>query len=197
MTIKTRVLDNVITHRLQDELEKQLLDYRFPWYYSPSSDLGYDITSSYLKEKQALYDDINIIDPPQFYHDLFNGNQPNIYFKWFTPILDAIKFKGMTILRMKLNITSPYIGATELSYGIPHADLPQEQGYTTGVYYVTDADGDTLLFNEKVGHAGKLTLQKRVQPKKGRLLLFDGCTLHAPTPPVSNRTRVVLNLNIR
>ncbi len=197
MAIKTRIIENVITHRLQDELEAKLLDYRFPWHYSPSSDLGNAVTDSYLKTRQALYDDVNIIDPPQLYHNIFNGNQPNPYFQWFTPILDAIKFKGMAILRMKLNITFPYIGATELSYGIPHADLPNEQGYTTGVYYVTDADGDTLLFNEKIGHQGKLTLQRRVAPKKGRLLLFDGCTLHAPTPPISNRPRVVLNLNIR
>lgn len=197
MTIKTRILDNVITSKLQNELERNVLDYRFPWHYGPSSDIGSGVSESYLKEKQLQFADENIIDPPQFYHHLINGSQPNPFFQWFTPVLDAIKFKGMSILRMKLNITFPYAGSTELSYGIPHVDLPEESGYTTGVYYVTGGDGDTILFNEKYGHQGKLTIQRRVQPRKGRLVLFEGNTLHAPMPPVSNKPRIVLNINIR
>ena len=54
-----------------------------------------------------------------------------------------------------------------------------------------------LLFNEKNGHQGKLSIQGRVQPKKGRIVLFDGNTLHAACPPLSNKPRVVVNINIR
>ena len=103
----------------------------------------------------------------------------------------------MRILRMKMNFNFPFIGSTEKNYGIPHVDLPEEEAYTTCIYYVTDGDGDTILFNEKKGHIGKLTIQKRVSPKKGRIILFDGNTLHAASPPISNRPRIVININIR
>ena len=49
-----------------------------------------------------------------------------------------------------MNFNSPYIGTNENTHGIPHVDLPFENTYTTAVYYVTEADGDTILFNEKI-----------------------------------------------
>jgi hypothetical protein len=152
----------------------------------------------YLKEKQNIYQDINIIDPPQFFQSLLSDKgEPTFFFGWFTPILDAIKFDGMRILRMKINMTFPYTGSSNLSYGIPHVDLPDEVGYTTGIYYLTDADGDTIIFNEKHGHQVRLSIQTKVNPKKGKLVLFEGNTLHAPMPTFSNKVRIVLNINFK
>ena len=94
--------------------------------------------------------------------------QPGPVFQWFTPIIDAINFPGLRILRMKMNFNFPQLGANEFTHGIPHVDLPMEDHYTTAVYYVTDGDGDTLLFNEKNGHKGLLTIKEKIKPKKGR-----------------------------
>jgi ectoine hydroxylase-related dioxygenase (phytanoyl-CoA dioxygenase family) len=98
---------------------------------------------------------------------------------------------------MKMNFNYPWIGNKVSTHGIPHVDLPCEKGYTTAIYYVTDGDGDTFLFNEKNGHKGPLIIKERVSPKKGRIVLFDGDTLHAACPPISNRPRIVVNINIR
>ena len=196
--METKIIDNVIPKNIQDEIEKAVLDIRFPWHFILSSDISNLAYQDYLKEKQDLYQDSNIIDPPQFFQSLLSGNgEPTFFFGWFTPILDAIKFEGMRILRMKINMTFPYAGSNNLSYGIPHVDLPDEAGYTTGIYYLTDADGDTIIFNEKHGHKGKLSIQSKINPKKGRLVLFEGNTLHAPMPTFSNKVRVVLNINFK
>lgn len=102
----------------------------------------------------------------------------------------------MKILRMKVNLTVPYIGATTYSIGIPHVDLPEETNYKTVIYYVTNSDGNTILFNETNGHSGQLMTKHISIPKQGKAIIFNGNTLHAACPPNSNQTRIVLNINL-
>ena len=162
-----------------------------------SSDLGSEASDNYVPTKRKEFQNNEIIDPGQFYHNILIDQQPGQFFGWFTPILDAIKFEDMHILRMKMNFNYPWVGIKESTHGIPHVDLPLEKSYTTAIYYVTDGDGDTILFNEKNGHQGPLTIKGRISPKKGRIVLFEGDTLHAACPPISNRPRIVVNINIR
>jgi hypothetical protein len=192
-----KIIDDIIPTGIQNTLEKKILHPNFPWGRMSSSDLAEEASLGYIVSKRKEFADEYIIDPPQCYHNILIDQQPGPYFEWFTPILDAIKLENMHILRMKMNFNFPFIGSTEKNYGIPHVDLPNEEIYTTGIYYLTDADRDTILFNEKRGYIGKLTVQKRVSPKKGRIVLFNGNTLHAACPPISNRPRIVININIR
>lgn len=192
-----KIIDDVIPVHLQNELEKKIVDIRFPWAYMPSSDLAYDAKANYALIKRKQFKSDAIVDPPQFFHNILIDQQPGPTFGLFTPILDAISFEGMRILRMKMNFNFPYVESNEDTHGIPHVDLPLENKYTTAIYYVTDADGDTILFDQKNNHSGKLTIKARVQPKKGRIVLFDGNTLHAACPPITNRPRIVVNINIR
>jgi hypothetical protein len=196
MTIK--IIDDVIPLSIQNDIENVVSDARFPWHFIPSSDLSNLANENYVTEKREFYQNMNIIDPPQFFQNILNDQaQPTFFFQWFTPLLDSIKFEGMKILRMKMNFNYPYLNSNSDSHGIPHVDLPLEENYTTCVYYVTDADGDTILFNEKNGYKGILSVQTRVSPKKGRIVLFDGNTLHAACPPQSDNKRIVLNINLK
>ncbi|QDC79412.1 2OG-Fe(II) oxygenase [Candidatus Methylopumilus universalis] len=192
-----QIIDDVIPTSIQNELEKNILSPNFPWGHMFSSDLANEASDDYVILKRKEFQNNEIIDPGQFYHNILIDQQPGQFFAWFTPILEAIKFEDMRILRMKMNFNYPYFGNKELTHGIPHVDLPNEKDYTTGIYYVTDADGDTFIFNEKNGHKGPLTIKKRISPKKGRMVLFEGDTLHAACPPISNRPRVVVNINIK
>jgi len=192
-----KIIDDVIPLSIQNELERNILDPRFPWGHMLSSDLANGASDDYVVLKRKEFKENNIIDPGQFYHNILNEQQPGQFFSWFTPILDAIKHQDMRILRMKMNFNYPWAGISDSTHGIPHVDLPNEKGYTTAIYYVTNADGDTILFNEKNGHQGPLTIKERVSPKKGRIVLFDGDTLHAGCPPISNSPRIVVNINIR
>jgi len=192
-----KIIDDVIPFSIQNELEKNILNPNFPWGHMFSSDLANEASDDYVLLKRKEFEGNEIIDPGQFYHNILIDQKPGQFFNWFTPILDAIKFEDMRILRMKMNFNYPWIGNKESTHGIPHVDLPHEKGYTTAIYYVTDGDGDTFLFNEKNGHKGPLTIKESISPKKGRIVLFEGDTLHAACPPISNRPRIVVNINIR
>ena len=192
-----KIIDDVIPLDIQNELEKNIKDARFPWGHSNSSDLGDIASKDYVLRKRKQFQSDDIVDPGQFYHNILIDQQPGQFFGWFVPILDAIEHKDMRILRMKMNFNYPLVGAQELTHGIPHVDLPTEKDYKTAIYYVTDADGDTIIFDQKNGYEGPLTIKERIAPKKGRLLLFDGDNLHAACPPISNKPRIVVNINIR
>ena len=42
-----------------------------------------------------------------------------------------------------------------------------------------------------------LTINKRVSPKQGRAVLFDGSILHAGSPPRINDTRIMISAVFR
>jgi len=56
------------------------------------------------------------------------------------------------------------------------------------IYYVNDSDGDTYL------KIGKTT--KRISPKKGRVLYFDGSIMHAANHPRKTNKRLIINFNL-
>ena len=69
----------------------------------------------------------------------------------------------------------------------PHIDYPQK--HFTLLYYVNDSEGDTILFKDDYK-----TEIKRVSPKKGRVIFFDGSIPHCGTRN-SNVARSVINFN--
>jgi hypothetical protein len=85
----------------------------------------------------------------------------------------------------RIFIVMPY--ETELKYYEPHTDLPFP--HTVVLYYVNDADGDTVLFNND----GDII--KTVSPKKGRVLVFDGSIKHSGGIP-KNGPRCAINFDI-
>ena len=192
-----KIIENVIPRNIQDDLERKVLDHRFPWHYLSSAVLGVQVNKDYLEKKREEFLNGEIVDTKLFFHNILVDSNPGPFFSWFTPLIDVIQYEGLSILRMNMNFSIPLFDISGSSWGVPHVDLPDETSYTTGVYYVTDADGDTILFNEKYGYQGKLTIQKRIKPTKGTLILFDGNTLHAASPPRSNKPRIVVNINIR
>ena len=57
------------------------------------------------------------------------------------------------------------------------------------LYYVTDSDGDTILYEDD-----EKTEIQRVTPKKGRIVFFDGSIKHCSSHP-SKTHRAVINWN--
>jgi len=67
-----------------------------------------------------------------------------------------------------------------------HTDM--KEPHTVCLYYVNDADGDTFFFDKS------RQIVERISPKKGRMVVFDGFTLHASSMPVESSHRISLNL---
>ena len=76
---------------------------------------------------------------------------------------------------------------TKLKHYAPHTDLPTP--HSVLIYYVNDADGATVLFDDNKN------IIKEVEPKKGRILLFNGAILHGGGIP-RNSNRCIVNFDI-
>jgi hypothetical protein len=186
------IIDNVIPEQTQVELEQLCLSVHFPWVYhqsgayQPGTDLS-SINPAFFK---------NSVDAPFFSHLLWNEYGRNSMFvDHFYPILDSIPFKIDQLKRLKLNLSLPNKKTTVDTHSVVHTDLDNDT-YISGIYYVNNSDGDTVMFNELVGHTGELTVRQRITPQRGRLVLFNGNILHAGNTPIDCDTRVVLNLNV-
>ena len=75
-----------------------------------------------------------------------------------------------------------------------HVDIPQS--HVAAVYYVTDSDGDTILYDNRYGEDVKtLKRHKTVTPKAGRMVFFDGHRYHCSSQP-TNSLRCIINFDL-
>lgn len=103
-------------------------------------------------------------------------------------------------LRVGLNVPqSSKLDQFDVDYDRPHIDDPANgRGGDTLVclYYVNDTDGDTVVFNEQgADPPQRLTIKQRVEPKRNRLLIFDGAYYHASSCPKHHDYRLVITVN--
>ena len=94
--------------------------------------------------------------------------------------------KGRSFLQLPIN----FKGERE---DTPHVDITDD--HFVMLYYVCDSDGDTIIYNEQV-KSNNYTIQKRVTPKQGRVVLFDGSYYHTAEQPL-NSIRCVVNYDLK
>ena len=106
------------------------------------------------------------------------------FFKILYTLSNKLDFNVNQILegRAFVHLPSPNPGLDGI-----HNDLNIE--HSVCLYYVNDADGDTVLFEDD-----KKTEIKRVTPKKGRVVLFNGSIPHCSSRPAVN-TRAIVNID--
>ena len=80
-----------------------------------------------------------------------------------------------------------------------HIDIPEP--HYACVYYMNDVDGDTIIYeqtyhNVPFGSLGVKTVEhKRVTPKKGRIVMFDGTRYHCSSQP-REKYRCIINFDL-
>jgi len=184
------VLDDVISEEYCNSLEN--LPYWLQFYYM-------DSTSYPTKEFPDVYTDENVRDIGQLSSPLYILNEhKETCYDLITPLLYVIKQKVTQIkfnneVRVKYNILVRNPEATPVNYNTPHHDAISN-AYSI-VYYCNDSDGDTFLFNEFYDgkNPDKLTIAKRVAPKKNRCVIFESNRMHASSSPVYSKDRKVIN----
>jgi hypothetical protein len=97
----------------------------------------------------------------------------------------------------------PLIPELRREYDNIHIDLAFE--HLVVLYYVNDTDGDTFIFDKKsdyqninlasVENQNELNIIKRISPKKGRALVFDGNRYHSSSGPTKD-IRCIINFDI-
>lgn len=169
-------------------IQQQILE---KYIYS-NSDITWSYQHNFERKDEAISiemrrQDENIIKPNCgiFYHNLVEENVIlSKHFDVFSVLKKSIsaklKIETINLLRMRINLSLPYIDDTE-RYTSPHFDYPGPN-YKTLIYYVTGNEGDTVLFQESFLSeeiVDKKTVLARIKPKKGKAILFDSNRYHA------------------
>ena len=195
MLDKIYVFDDIIDLDYQNKIKKKLLgEEKFPWYYIEdvsSSDSGNQkrggFTHGYVNEDGVESD----------YHylflDLIKKSCSQIEVKEVNAIL------GRSFLQLPSNIKKQDVDT-------PHTDIPVD--HFVMLYYVCDSDGDTIIYNEKcrdlnefnnnlkVVEKTRFSIQRKITPKQGRVVLFNGRLYHTAEQPNHNM-RCIVNYDLR
>jgi len=191
------VLDNVIPLKYQEEIEYTLTQRPFDWHLNKTVSYG-DINES----KKFILSDDKIVESRAFIHRFyFNNAEDKIksqYCDYIRPLLFFVEQEtGMNIASFDRirGVFVPKDITLKNNYNVPHTD--NVENHKTLIYYVNDNDGGTILFKEKfkdVVDYSKKTIDRFVQSKKGRILIFDGLTYHTGVVP-SDNDKILININ--
>ena len=97
---------------------------------------------------------------------------------------------------LQLPLNKGYIGE-----GVDTPPLDRTEPHLVFLYYVNDSDGDTIIYNYKSKSPTDIPFfedvkeQKRVKPKQGRVVIFDGMYWHTAEQPTKD-VRCIINFNI-
>ena len=172
--VKTQVIDNCIPLKQQKLIiSKMITGGYFPWYYI--TDVTYGNKSLPKQNRPAcshrfIHDKKDQSEMADFIASVFSSffSKPNI-------------ISSRSLLQFPLN--EKLINS---KYDTPHIDL--DVPHRVYLYYVINADGPTFLFkNSKI--------IKKVSPKQGRLLIFDGSIRHAAEQPKKG-IRCIINFDV-
>lgn len=105
--------------------------------------------------------------------------------------LDRFNINDYFVMKIRGFLQLPTAGQTN-KINNPHVDADID--HIVILYYLTDADGDTIIYNETT-KSDKYTIMDRVQPKKGRCVIFNGKHYHSSSQP-TNGIRATININI-
>ena len=191
-----QIIDDVLSEKDIIEIHGSFVLNGFPWYMVSGSvvlkDNQYIISTSPLIQNL----DSNIFEAFQLCHDFIFEHTacsdrcgvPDYILKKLTDKIDLSEYNY--VQRIKANFQSKFLSDPDC-YNTPHYDNLNE--HLVIIYYVNDSDGDTFIFeNDKY----PLKIKKRVSPKAGRFVIFNGNHFHAGIHPKSNDYRIVINFNL-
>jgi len=176
-----KVIDDYIPKKEQEEIKKTLLGSDFLWQYV---------------DDVSIKDNIHQKRPGfkhQFVHDsvVFSNHISVI-----RPLVDLKRvINARSFLQLPLN--KEFIGR---GVDTPHLDLTSPHNVI--LYYVCDSDGDTILYNylskdeNDIPYFEDIKVEKKVKPKQGRAVLFNGLIWHTAEQPTKNE-RCIININAR
>jgi|TARA_B100000085_G_C18491447_1_gene491468 hypothetical protein len=150
----------------------------------------------YYGFSSGVIDDYDESDDAKENYLFGEGPHINLVKQLNDKVKDYFNFKQ--VIRSRLDMTT-YRGDNEIIFG-PHIDCDRE--HMTSIFYVTDSDAPTIIYNEKrfCGDVPKdmiLTEKQRVMPKQNRLVVFPGNHIHTGMCPIKYPMRILVNTNYR
>ena len=191
-----KVFDNLIEKPLQEEIKSTLLgrEDNFNWFYLN------DVTTQDPSVTQSR---------PAFDHVFYFDHAENSDFNWIPieivdRVVKELKLETDEIADSKTFLQLPLSSDYLKDNTVDTAHVDSSNPHLVFLYYVIDSDGDTIIYDKKyeegethLNHemTSKLLIKKRVTPKQGRLVVFDGRYWHTAEQPKYNK-RCVINTNV-
>lgn len=191
-------IDNFLKPKI---LEKNLINFvtgrSIPWTFFNSINYGDDFDASTF-----LTHDNKIIETQGFSHSFYSLVNKNEviqsdgfqYVSHIIPFIKKFSDENFKLLSLRAVCTGPRPDLKGF-YNLPHVDLVMP--HKTLIYYCNDNDGDTIIFEEKFNKDfdfSKKTVCKKIIPKAGKAVLFDGLRYHTGSFSTKNM-RILLNCN--
>jgi hypothetical protein len=194
MIEKIYVFDDVITKEEQNEILQFVKTTDIEWTFEKN------ITGQYGGKYEKFYP-ANVL--PKY--KLNNHQIDELITKIQHNVVQKLNLNFVENYRYKINWTKPL----EFEYDardLMHIDRHEQ--HIVMIYYINDTSGDTFIYNNNDGNNvevslkymdnqidySKLTLIKSVEPKQGRVVVFNGALHHhASYPKVGDR--YIINFN--
>jgi hypothetical protein len=184
------VFDDIIDPKEQEEIKNKLFENdNVSWFYKK------DITK---------YSDLNKQKRPGFSHYFIinkksNSEFHNLPLNIIINSCKKINFNLKQIIQSRSFLQLP-LNEKFLGEGLdtPHIDIEEE--HIVILYYVNDSDGDTVIYENKYEKNKKvnikdLKIKKTINPKQGRVIIFNGHLYHTGQQPQKD-VRCIINSNI-
>ena len=190
MIDKIYVFDDIIDKPYQNKIKSILIGETrynhqdFPWYYID------DITSAgeYENQKRGAFSHDYV-----HYEEGIDSDFHYLFIDLIKKSCSKLKIKEVDVLQGRSFFQLPSNIKKE-DVDTPHTDMQFK--HFVMLYYVCDSDGDTIIYNEKTISEKGFTVQKKVTPKQGRVVLFDGAYYHTAQQP-NNNIRCIVNYDLR
>ena len=193
------IFENAVQKDMQDYIEKYITGNTIRWFFV--KDIAFvekEIQEKKIKDFTPALN-LPIIDAAT------NKADVNILME-VQPVLNIAAAKAnlvpKKILQARSFMSFPLLSGkkrTKTDYHHPHIDMTVP--HMVCLYYVNDADGDTFFFDKtrddvQLGtyNDTKFKVIKRVTPKKGTAVIFNGNRYHASSSPTKG-IRCILNLH--
>ena len=196
------ILDDFIEEELQNQIEDAMFDCN--WSFKIDNTYKYDASLMGMKYRKFLNPFEYDISPSIITN--LQANQK--IFKLFNPIIEKtcnhINFNLEEISRCIAGIQG--VQVIRKQNKVCNIHINQKTPHLVLLYYVNDADGETLLFDKTIDdiedddtiyldERHKFNVVNKIIPKQGRVLLFNGRTYHSASSPTTGM-RCIITLDL-
>jgi hypothetical protein len=173
------IIEKLLPQSLEDEVHKLMTSTGFPWYWNsenivpmkPDKDI-FQMTHVFFLNRKVWSAHYNLV---------------NMIIGYF---VERTSIKVKRVVRIKGNLIPNIAHTPESLDNLIHTDMDiiNPGNFVSFVYYVTDSDGDTTVYDDD-----KKTVLFTSSPKKGNCVVINSKQTHRSSVPTQHKRRVVIN----
>ena len=197
------IFDDIIDKEYQERIKNTLLSHETNWFYNHNININSDMeprpcfSHRYFESEYDLHTDTGT---------QYNELERSYLHDMLVPMIDAscksIDYNYRYIIQGRSFLQLPLKGLSD-QLDINHVD--RKENHLVILYYVKDSDGDTIIYQNRYQNKyysvmypeeKEITKElKRVSPKQGRVVIFDGAFYHTAEQPQKD-VRLIINYNV-